>query len=136
MLCARDLMHAEPVTVPSSASLLEVQHLLVVTQIGGLPVIGPDGVVVGLVSASDVLGALEQALDEDQDEGEEEDLLTQLQAITASEVATPEVIWVSPDTPVAQVAETMRNEGIHRVLVGTRERLEGIITAFDLLRAL
>jgi len=129
-------MHAEPVTVPSSASLLEVQHLLVVTQIGGLPVIGPDGVVVGLVSASDVLGALEQALDEDQDEGEEEDLLTQLQAITASEVATPEVIWVSPDTPVAQVAETMRNEGIHRVLVGTRERLEGIITAFDLLRAL
>jgi len=129
-------MHAEPVTVPSSASLLEVQHLLVVTQIGGLPVIGPDGVVVGLVSASDVLGALEQALDEDQDEGEEEDLLTQLRAITASEVATPEVIWVSPDTPVAQVAETMRNEGIHRVLVGTRERLEGIITAFDLLRAL
>jgi CBS domain-containing protein len=136
MLRARDLMHAEPVTVPSSATLPEVQHLLVVTQIGGMPVIGPDGGVIGLVSASDLLGAMEQALDEDRDEGEPEDLLARLQAITAIEAATPEVIWVASDTPVAQVAEVMRTEGIHRVLVGSRERLEGIITAFDLLRAL
>ena len=50
-------------------------------------------------------------------------------------IATPEIIFVSPDAPAAEVAQLMRTEGIHRVLVGTKQRLEGILTAFDLLRA-
>lgn len=135
-LRARELMHSEVVTVPAHASLLEVQHLLVVAQVSGVPVVNPGGEVVGIVSASDILRAMEQALDEDLDEGEPEDVLERLEAITAGAIATPEVIWVSPDASVASVAQVMRAEGIHRVLVGTREQLEGILTAYDLLRAL
>jgi CBS domain-containing protein len=81
------------------------------------------------------LRAIEQACDEDRDAGEPDELRESLQTITAGDIATPEVVWVSPDTPVSQVAELMRAEGIHRVLVGSRERLEGILTSFDILRA-
>jgi CBS domain-containing protein len=135
-LRARDLMTANPLTVPTDATLLDVQHLLVVAHIGGAPVAEPSGVVVGMVSASDVLCAVEQALDEDSDPGEPEDVIERLQSITVREIATLEVVWVSPDTAATRVAHMMRTEGIHRVLVGTREQLEGILTSFDLLRAL
>ena len=129
-------MNRAPITVPSNASLLEVQHLLVVAQISGVPVVEPGGGVVGVIGASDVLCAVEQALDEDQDPGESDDALERLQAMTASEIATPEIIWVSPDASAAEIAQVMRAEGIHRVLVGTQGRLEGILTSFDMLRAI
>lgn len=133
---ARDLMRFDTVTVPPDGSLREVLRLLVVAGIGGVPVVGRDGAVIGVLSATDVLHAVEQALDEDRDVGESDDLRESLQTITAADIATPDVIWVSPDTPVAQVAEIMRIEGIHRVLVGSRGRLDGILTSFDLLRAI
>lgn len=134
-LVARDIMHKEPLTVPEQASLLDVQHLLVVAQISGIPVVERGGAVVGIISATDLLREMDQALDDEEDEGEpEEQLLERLQTITAGDIATPEVIWVSPDTSVATVAQRMRTEGIHRVLVGTPDQLDGIITAYDLLR--
>jgi CBS domain-containing protein len=133
-LLARELMQPNPVTVSSQTPLLELQHLLVVAHISGIPVVGADGQVTGVVSATDVLSAIEQALDEDHDPGESDDLLDELRAITAGDIATPEVVWVSPDTAVADVARMMRAEGIRRVLVGNG-RLEGILTAYDMLRA-
>jgi len=133
---ARELMHKDTVTVPAQESLLEVLHLLVVAGVSGLPVVGRDGAIVGVLSSTDVLAAIEQACDADRDEDEPEDVRESLQAITAGEIATPEVIWVSPDTTVAEVSRIMRAEGIHRVLVGTSEKLEGVLTAFDLLRAI
>jgi predicted transcriptional regulator len=133
-LLARELMQPNPITVSSHMPLLELQHLLVVAHISGVPVVGADGQVTGVVSATDVLNAIEQALDEDHDPGESDDLLEELRAITAGDIATPEVVWVSPDTAVAEVARMMRAEGIRRVLVGNG-RLEGILTAYDLLRA-
>lgn len=129
-------MHADLMTVPPGQSLLEVLHLLVVAGVGGVPVVGSDGTVVGVLSATDVLHAIEQAVDEDRDAGEPEDLHESLQRITAGEIATPDVVWVSPETTVAQVSQIMRAEGIHRVLVGSSRRLEGILTSFDLLRAI
>lgn len=131
---ARELMQPNPITVSSQTPLLELQHLLVVAHISGVPVVGADGQVTGVVSVTDVLSAIAQALDEDHDPGESDDLLEELRAITAGDIATPEVVWVSPDTEVADVARMMRAEGIRRVLVGNG-RLEGILTAYDLLRA-
>lgn len=128
-------MHANAVTVPAHEPLLEVLHLLVVASIGGVPVVGPHGEVVGVLSSSDVLRAIEQACDEDRDAGEHDGLRDSLQILTAGDIATPDIIWVSPTSTAAQVSEIMRAEGIHRVLVGSTERLEGILTSFDLLRA-
>ena len=136
MAIARELMHPEPLTVRANAPLLEVQHVLVRAGISGVPVVDLQGQVIGVVSSTDVLRALDEALDEDRDDGESDDVLERLQTVTAADAATPEVIWVSPGTSAAEVAHVMRREAIHRVLVGSDERLEGILTAFDLLRML
>ncbi len=133
---ARDLMTADPLTVPASMPFLQLQHLLVAVHVSGVPVVDPGGAVVGIVTAADLLRAADQALDEDRDAGESDDVGERFDALTAAELATPDVIWVSPDTPLPRIAQRMRAAGIHRVLVGEHGRLEGILTAYDLLQAL
>lgn len=144
---ARDLMKPEPLTIPANMRFLDIQHLLVEAQIGGAPVVDDAGAIIGIVAASDLLRALDQALDEDIDEdlahhpattddAPDVDLPEGLSTATARDLATPEVIWVDPDDDAAVVAARMRTEAVHRVLVGRDGALAGILTAFDLLRAI
>lgn len=135
MQIVRDLMERNVLTIPASMPFDEIVRLVVVAGIHGAPVIDEKGAVVGLISVMDLLRASDQAHDDDQDEGEGSDPGAELSSATAIELASPEPTWVSPDTPAGEVARLMRDAGIHRVLVGTRGRLEGIVTAFDLLRA-
>lgn len=133
---AADLMKRDPITIRPDAPYLEIQRLFVQAQIGGAPVVDEAGHVHGLITSADLLRAVDELCDEDLDpeESESEDALWQgLGELTAHMLATPDPVWVAPDTPVAEVARCMREEGVHRVLVGTDGRLEGILTAFDLL---
>jgi CBS domain-containing protein len=138
-LHARDLMTAQPLTLAPGATFLEIQHLFVEAQIHCAPIVDAAGTVLGIVSASDLLRALDQECDEDVDPNEPVDdlgdLSERLRTLTARELATPEPIWVSPDAPIDQVARRMREEGIHGVLVGSEGRLAGVLTTFDLLHA-
>jgi CBS domain-containing protein len=127
-------MERDTVTIPASLPFAEVQHLLVVAGIHGAPVVDERGRVVGIVSAIDLLRAADEARDPDLDEGEGLVPGAHLHALTALDLASPAAVWVAPDAPAAEVARLMRHEGIHRVLVGADGRLEGILTAFDLLR--
>lgn len=130
-LRARDLMQAEPITLAADTPFRQIQHLFVVARIGGAPVVDESGVVVGNLSATDLLRALDQTLDDEVDPGAD-----RLDTLTARAMATPDVIWVTPEATLAEVARRMRAEGVHRVLVGERGRLVGVLTAYDLLQAL
>lgn len=132
---ARDLMRPNLIAVSENASLADILHTFVVAGVSGVPVVDAAGAVVAVLSATDVLQAVEQALDEDEDEGEPAELSDRLSTLTAGELATPDIVFVASDATVTDVAQLMRSECIHRVLVGSRERVEGIITAFDLLEA-
>src|SRR5688572_27832161 len=103
-------MQADLLTVPAGMRYLELQRLLVTAQVSGVPVVDSGGAVIGIVSATDLLRAAEEAFDEDLDAGEPDDRRDRFAALTAGELATPEVIWVSPETPIAQVAQRMRSD--------------------------
>lgn len=137
-LRVRDIMTEAPlVTVTADTPLVDVVHLFVEARISGAPVVDADGTVRGVVSATDLLVAIDQAEDDDVDEGESGAAPSgTLRARTALDVATPELVCVDPETDVTSLARRMRAEGIHRVLVGEPQRVLGIVTAFDLLRAL
>lgn len=141
MMIARHLMTADPITIAPDTPFLEIQHLFVVAQIGGAPVVNDRGVVVGMISSVDLLRAVDQACDDDIDEqptavsdGDSKALPEQFGLLVASDLATPEVVWVATHATSAEVAHVMREAGVHRVLVGDDGRLEGIVTAFDLLQ--
>ncbi len=142
---ARDLMQADPITVLPSTPFLQVQHLVVVAQISGVPVVDEQGKVLGVISVGDLLRVVDQACDDEIDDAptvehqrspDSEELSEQLGALTALDVASPDIVWVSPDTPITRIAHLMRTAEIHRVLVGIDGHLSGILTAFDLLAAI
>ena len=135
MPTARDLMERNALTIPATMRFTEVVRLLVVTGIHGAPVVDEHGAILGVISAMDLLRATDQTFDDERDEGEGADPVAQLLDATALELATPEPTWVTPETPAADVARLMREGGTHRVLVGRDGQLEGIVTSFDLLRA-
>lgn len=120
-LRARDFMQTDVLTVSPETSLVDIHRMLVQEEIHGAPVVDDDGRVCGVITSLDLLrpGAddLEPAL------------------LTAADVMTREVVAVSPDMPVAEVAQTMREQHVHRVLVIEDHELLGILTTFDLLRA-
>jgi CBS domain-containing protein len=55
MLTVRDLMQTEVVTISPEATVRELTRLLADTGISGVPVVGPAGTVLGVVSSSDVV---------------------------------------------------------------------------------
>ncbi len=132
---ARDVMERNVLTIPASMPLAEIQHLFVVAGIDGAPVVDAGGTVVGILSAIDLLRASDQALDEDLDPGESEEAGLDTDAVTARDIASPQPVWVSPTTPLDQVAQAMQRERIGRVLVGDGGTLDGILTTFELLGA-
>lgn len=128
-------MVPDALTIPANMPFAEIQHLFVVAGIYGAPVVDPRGAVVGVISAIDLLRVAAQACDEDHDPGEVIAPHLPPVTLTALEIASPDAIWVSPETPVDRVAQLMQRERIHRVLVGEGGRLAGILTTFDLLGA-
>ncbi|MGE0401205.1 MAG: CBS domain-containing protein, partial [Kofleriaceae bacterium] len=56
--------------------------------------------------------------------------------LTASDVMTRELVRVSPEASLAEVARTMLKQHVHRVLVVAQGNLVGVITTYDLLRVL
>lgn len=138
-------MQPDPISILRDTPFLEVLHLFVVGRIGGAPVVDERGNVLGMLSATDLLRVVDQACDEDLDpepprEGSEArtddaELPERLSRLKAIDVVTPDAVWVAPSTSAARVAQLMRAEGIHRVLVGDERRLAGILTAFDLVKA-
>jgi CBS domain-containing protein len=151
-LKARDLMQSEVVTIGPETPLASVYRVLVAEGITGAPVVDDSGRVLGVISSADLL----RAATDEQDSGSSDtvyfegllefsnsagaglpdDFQNRLQQIPASEAMTDGAISVGLDTPLAEIAHTMRIHRIHRVLVVEDTVLEGILTSFDLVALL
>ena len=152
MKLARDLMQRNIISIDGAASLLDAHRLFVEEEISGAPVVDEDGRVIGVVSARDLLRALDEERDtavvdthyfrdlteySGPDWGSmPEDFQDRLAARSVAEVMSPDVITVSPDATVAEVARTLRMHHVHRVLVATKDTFVGLISTFDLLALL
>lgn len=153
-LRARDVMIPHVVTVSPDLPLDALQDLLLAERIGGVPVL-ERGRLVGMVSRSDIVRALslerslagvvadslvgaEFAPGEDQGTGVVPDSVRErLRAHRVRDVMITDILSVSPDAPVAEVARIMVDRHVHRLpVVAPDGRLEGIIGSLDLVRLL
>ncbi|BCX88757.1 transcriptional regulator [Methylomarinovum tepidoasis] len=122
-LQAKDIMEPRVVSVPPEMTLEQFEEFLTVQNIDGAPVQNATGEIVGIASKTDVIRALRF-----QSRG------ISPEKVTVADIMTDNVVFVPPDLSPPEVAELMIDQGIHRVLVGDRQHVRGIITAFDLLR--
>jgi CBS domain-containing protein len=58
-----EVMSEEPITITPATGLREAALLMIENKIGGLPVVDDQGLVVGIVTESDLFEALVQQLD-------------------------------------------------------------------------
>lgn len=137
----RDVMTSEVITAHPGTSLKDVAAILAEERISGVPVVGEDGEVVGVVSEADILvkerGPVEQkgllAVFTLATYGEEQ---LKLGARTAAEAMTTPAQTIAPWQRVSTAAARMLDHGINRLpVVDHKGRLVGIVTRADLVRA-
>jgi CBS domain-containing protein len=124
-----ELMQPNVRTISSEACVADVVVSLADAHISGLPVVDKGGRILGVVSASDVLTAEAEA--ESVTMGQ--DLM---QETSARDIMTPRPYTVAPDEDVREVARQMLYGDVHRLFVVEGERLVGVISTTDMVRAI
>lgn len=118
---ARDIMQKPVVAATALASLRDVAAQLVESEFSGMPVAGPDGKVIGVVTESDIVRTLIAG--------------KRLENLTAGEAMTGPAITVEVDTPIEEVMKKLEENRIVRVPVMDQGKLVGIIARRDIIRA-
>ena len=136
-----DVMTREVLCVAPEASLKEVATVLVEHAISGVPVCDGDGRVLGIVSEADILykergprsrrgGPLAWLVD-----GGGYAEVVKSAARTAGEAMTRPAVTIDPARPVSEAAALMLESRVNRLPVVKADRLLGIVTRADLVRA-
>jgi CBS domain-containing protein len=143
-------METAILSVGPATPLLDVHRLFMEEEISGAPVVDDDGTLLGVITATDLLRAVEEEHDSARVapnyfrdllsysspdwSSAPEDFQDRLRQLRAEDFMTTQVVTVAPETPVTLVARSMRENRIHRVFVSRDAQLIGLISAFDLLR--
>ena len=135
MLTARDIMTTDVLTFDPDVSVREAAEALAMERLGGAPVM-LHGRLVGMLSASDLLDFMsalpaEPAEVRDRTERGILDDHTVEEAMSRAPMRT-----VAPDVPVSTVAEVLSRDHLHRLPVVDGDRLLGIVSTTDVVRAL
>jgi acetoin utilization protein AcuB len=123
-------MTKRPVTAKSDMSVPDALELMHVTKVHRLPVLDPNGKLVGIVSEGDLLYASPSPATT-LNVWEMHSLLAKL---TVDKVMTKKVITVSEDTPIEDAACMMVEKKIGGMPVLRGKELVGIITETDLFK--
>jgi CBS domain-containing protein len=152
ILRARDLMQRDVLAVEPHMPLLSVYQMFVAQHIHGAPVIDDGGHVLGVISTIDLLRVIRKELEPGRRIAASKSFwretsttklepvmipdYDQLWSLVARDAMSTEIIAVDPELPISDVAQTMLDCEVHRVLVMSEQRVDGMLTTFDLLRAL
>jgi CBS domain-containing protein len=123
-----ELMQTDVQTVPPDAVVNDAVVTLADSRISALPVVDGTGRMVGVLSRTDILASEEEA--EDQAARE-----TLLEGTFVRDLMTPHPLTISPDAEVKEAAQQMLLADVHRLFVTEGERLIGVISTTDIMRA-
>lgn len=157
----RDAMRAKVVTLSPDDSIESALSLFEESRISGAAVVDPNGKLLGVLTLTDVArpehvsggrlssqrGSFEMgevAGDERTDESDPEEVFYSKEDYSSellggervSDWMTREVISVSPDSTLAAACRVMTNQSIHRIFVTEHARLVGVLSSFDVVRAI
>ncbi|HEU5471658.1 MAG TPA: CBS domain-containing protein [Actinophytocola sp.] len=130
------VMTAKVISVTPETSFKDVVMVLFGNDIGAVPVIGPGGGIVGVVSEADVLPKQEFHGGSDPvPHGAPRRRVRwyRAQGLCAAEVMTAPVATIGPDEPVAVAARRLAEEGVRRLFVADGGELVGVVSRRDIL---
>jgi CBS domain-containing protein len=146
-----DVMTAPVYTLDPEDSLKEAATLLASSKVSGAPVLDLSGKIVGILTEADILKTLEREADRAKVRAEEgyafvlkvmsfretaPRVMRALSAVRVREAMSRPVVTTSRDTPLDQVAREMSERSVNRMPVVEEDRLVGIVSRADIVRAL
>ncbi|MFQ5840364.1 MAG: CBS domain-containing protein [Candidatus Methylomirabilales bacterium] len=141
-MLARDVMTEEVVTATPEMSVEDLTRLLLDQGVSAVPVMGDGGEILGVVSEADLVHRLRGphrrkwwlAFLADRKEMASE--FIRIHGRRVEDVMRKPVVTVTEETPVEEIARILEKHGIKRVPVVRENRLVGIVSRRDLIRAL
>lgn len=147
-ICARDIMTSEVIYAVEDMFVRELAHLLSEHRITGAPVLDAAGALVGVVSVSDIL-LHDEVFGDEPVQGSDyhrqiechEDALwdglapEEVGDRRVGDIMSRGVITAQQDTPIEELAGLMYSHRIHRVIILDGDRLAGIVSTMDILKA-
>lgn len=116
-MIARDIMTSNVCTIRPEASAQEAAQLLSQKRISGLPVVNPDGKIIGIVTEADIISKVNQ------------------EGLLVADIMSHEVIAVDEETSVSEIASLLTKRRIKRVPVVEKGKLVGIVSRADIVNA-
>jgi CBS domain-containing protein/mannitol/fructose-specific phosphotransferase system IIA component (Ntr-type) len=136
-LTVADIMVPEVVTVSPDDSLKTVANLMFKYSFDGIPVIDPEGRLLGDVSGKELLKSAlpnyEKLIVNRPELEPFENLLRQEDNLRVKDVMRREVVTIAETSMVVEAAAMMLSKNIDRIMVTRGDRLVGIISASDII---
>jgi CBS domain-containing protein len=139
---AAHIMTRDVLTVTEDTSAVSAARLMLNRHASGVPVVNDKGILVGILTEGDLLRRVETGTDQPCTTwagliapGREADAYSRAHGRSVGEIMTRGAVCVTADTSLSDVVRLMETHGIKRVPVLDGEKLVGIISRADLLRA-
>jgi CBS domain-containing protein len=147
MLYAKDIMSAEVITAHPGMTVAELARLLVEHRISGVPVVGDDGALVGIVTENDLISRnkrlhiptvlrLFDAYIMLDSPGAMEKEFKKMAGVTVGEICTRDVMTITESSTVEEIATIMSERKVHLLPVLSSGKLVGIVGKADLIKAM
>jgi CBS domain-containing protein len=141
---AKDVMTTKIVTVRPDARVDHIAALLLERRISGVPVVDAEGRIVGIVTEGDLMRRPEMGTERHRgwwlrlfgDERERAAEYARAHGSRAEQVMTRNVITVTEETPLGEIARLLEEHRIKRVPVVRDGKLVGIVSRANLLHGL
>lgn len=140
---AHQIMKRRVITVTAETSILEAANLMLREHIGGLPVVGEAGELIGMVSESDFIRRGEIGTQRKRGRwlkillgpGRSASEFVHERGRKVGEIMTSDMHTATEDMPLEDVVQLMERQNVKRLPVIRGQVLVGIVTRSDLLRA-
>lgn len=147
MLTAADIMTTEVITVTADTNIRQLAEIMTEKRIGSVPVVDNAGLLIGIVSESDlieqdksfhiptVISLFDWVLYLESEKKFEKEL-KRMTARTVGEIFTQDVLSITRTTPVSKIADIMSEQRIHALPVVEEGKVVGIVSRIDLIRSM
>ncbi len=151
---AKDIMSAPVVTIEADTPLKKAAEILDENSFSGVPVVDDEGIVIGILSETDILRYTQQIIGQPLRDPHRVftkskevlhvdithrgiEVIELVASTTVETLMTKDVISASLDTPFYKVVRLMQENNINRVpVVDDKNVIQGIITREDVIAAL
>ncbi len=116
-MIASDIMTRKVYTIHPEASAQEAAQLLFQHRISGLPVVNKDNKIIGMVTEADIISKVHR------------------EGLRVADIMSHEVISVTENTAVGEIASLLTERKIKRVPVVDGDKLIGIVSRGDIVHA-